>query len=120
MTASDWQAGIDVGGTNTDLLLLDTATDGFRVAKVPTTPEDQSVGVLAALGAAEADMAGLAAIVHGTTIATNAVLERKGARIEGPAVIVESETATVLSTLFDAIVDGRGYIDCSRRATPET
>ncbi|MDP6709433.1 MAG: hydantoinase/oxoprolinase family protein [Alphaproteobacteria bacterium] len=72
---------MDVGGTNTDLLLLDTATDGFRVAKVPTTPEDQSVGVLAALGAAEADMAGLAAIVHGTTIATNAVLERKGARI---------------------------------------
>jgi N-methylhydantoinase A len=45
---------------------------------------------------------------------------RPGATIEGPAVIVESETATVLSTLFDAIVDGRGYIDCSRRATPET
>ncbi len=81
MTTSDWQAGIDVGGTNTDLLLLDTVTDGFRVAKVPSTPEDQSIGVLAALGTAEAELAGLAAIVHGTTIATNAVLERKGARI---------------------------------------
>jgi N-methylhydantoinase A len=81
VTTSDWQAGIDVGGTNTDLLLLDTATDGFRVAKVPTTPEDQSIGVLAALGAAVAPLADLAAIVHGTTIATNAVLERKGARI---------------------------------------
>jgi hypothetical protein len=34
-------------------------------------------------------------------------------------VIVESETATVLSPLFDATVDGRGYIDCKRRATPE-
>ncbi len=44
---------------------------------------------------------------------------RPGATIEGPAVIVESETATVLSELFHARVDGRGYIDCRRRATPE-
>jgi N-methylhydantoinase A len=44
---------------------------------------------------------------------------RPGATIPGPAVIVESETATVLSPLFDATVDGRGYIDCKRRATPE-
>ncbi len=81
MGTSDWQAGIDVGGTNTDLILLDVGSDQFRVAKVPTTPEDQSLGVMAGLAAGEAELAELSAIVHGTTIATNSVLERKGARI---------------------------------------
>ena len=52
----------------------------FRVAKVPSTPEDQSVGFIAGLAALETDLAAVAALVHGTTVATNAVLERKGAR----------------------------------------
>ncbi len=81
MSDTDWQAGIDVGGTNTDLVVLDTTTDRFRVAKVATTPEDQSLGVMAALEAAQAALPELSAIVHGTTIATNSVLERKGARV---------------------------------------
>ena len=75
-----WQIGVDVGGTFTDLLALDPASGVFRVAKVPSTPEDQSVGFIAGLAALETDLAAVAALVHGTTVATNAVLERKGAR----------------------------------------
>jgi N-methylhydantoinase A len=77
---SGWQAGIDVGGTNTDVLLLEADAGAYKVAKVPTTPEDQSLGVIDGLAAGGATLGELAAIVHGTTIATNAVLERKGAR----------------------------------------
>ena len=77
---STWQAGIDVGGTNTDLLLLDPSGGSFHVAKQPSTPHDQSVGVMDAVAAGGIPLRKLAALVHGTTIATNAVLERKGAR----------------------------------------
>src|ERR1043165_8160286 len=75
-----WQIGVDVGGTFTDLLALDPEHGIFRVAKVPSTPEDQSVGFIDGLAALETDLAAVAALVHGTTVATNAVLERKGAR----------------------------------------
>jgi N-methylhydantoinase A len=75
-----WQIGVDVGGTFTDLLALDPEHGVFRVAKVLSTPEDQSVGFIAGLSVLETDLAAVAALVHGTTVATNAVLERKGAR----------------------------------------
>jgi N-methylhydantoinase A len=75
-----WQIGVDVGGTFTDLLALDPESGVFRVAKVASTPEDQSVGFIAGLSVLETDLAEVAALVHGTTVATNAVLERKGAR----------------------------------------
>jgi N-methylhydantoinase A len=75
-----WQIGVDVGGTFTDLLALDPESGVFRVAKVASTPEDQSVGFIAGLSVLETDLAAVAALVHGTTVATNAVLERKGAR----------------------------------------
>ena len=69
------RAGIDVGGTFTDLAFW----DGTRLttAKVPTTPDDQSDGVVAAV---RAGGAGGSELVHGTTVATNALLERSGAR----------------------------------------
>jgi N-methylhydantoinase A len=70
-------AGIDVGGTFTDLILFDDATGEVRVAKVPTTPENQAGGVLAAIQAAGIDLAALDTIIHGTTATTNALLERK-------------------------------------------
>ena len=72
--------GVDVGGTFTDLAF---SPDGVRIdsiLKVPTTPDDPSRGVLDALRAARVDPAALDAILHGTTIATNAVIERTGAR----------------------------------------
>lgn len=80
--------GIDVGGTFTDLVAIDEA--GRTVfAKSPSTPQDQSIGVMAGLdelagrlGLPRADMlAATRRIVHGTTVATNALLERKGARV---------------------------------------
>ena len=74
-------AGIDVGGTFTDLILVDDATGEVKLAKVPTTVHNQAFGVLAALDAASADTAGLAAIIHGTTTTTNAMLERKIAKV---------------------------------------
>src|SRR6266478_6098800 len=72
--------GVDVGGTFTDLVLVDEATGDVRVAKVPTTVANQAAGVQAALARAAAGAAELKVIVHGTTTATNALLERKGAR----------------------------------------
>ena len=73
-------AGVDVGGTFTDLIVLDTSTGAVELAKVPTSLPDQSGGVLAAFEAAGVDLAALDLIVHGTTTTTNAVLERKLAR----------------------------------------
>ena len=71
--------GVDVGGTFTDLIVVDEATGAVHVSKVPTTPGNQAGGVMAALKAAGVEPAAVAAIVHGTTTATNALLERKGA-----------------------------------------
>ena len=74
-------AGIDVGGTFTDLIVVDDESADVRIAKVPTTAPNQAFGVLAALDAAGVDPAGLEAIVHGTTTTTNAMLERKIATV---------------------------------------
>jgi len=80
--------GIDVGGTYTDLVAIDE--NGRTVfAKSPSTPSDQSVGVMAGLEQlarrlklTRAEMLGLTdRVVHGTTVATNALLERKGAHV---------------------------------------
>ena len=73
--------GVDVGGTFTDIFVLNEATGQARVAKVPTTRPDQSGGFLTGIAAAVPDLAGVASVVHGTTAGTNALLERKGARI---------------------------------------
>lgn len=70
--------GIDVGGTFTDLFLTDG--EGSRILKVPSTPDDPSRGLLDALHAANVEAANLDALMHGTTIATNAIIERRGAK----------------------------------------
>lgn len=72
--------GVDVGGTFTDLVALDPARGRVRLAKVPSTLDNQAFGVMHALSTAEIDLAALDLIVHGTTTTTNAVLERKLAR----------------------------------------
>jgi N-methylhydantoinase A len=74
-------AGIDVGGTFTDLIVVEPASGEVRIAKVPTTVENQAFGVIAALDAAQVAPAALEAIVHGTTTTTNAMLERKIATV---------------------------------------
>ncbi|HEY5324008.1 MAG TPA: hydantoinase/oxoprolinase family protein, partial [Caldimonas sp.] len=74
-------AGIDVGGTFTDLIVVEPSSGEVRIAKVPTTVENQAFGVIAALDAAQVAPAALEAIVHGTTTTTNAMLERKIATV---------------------------------------
>jgi N-methylhydantoinase A len=71
--------GVDVGGTFTDLIVVDETTGNVRIAKVPTTVRNQAEGVLAALREAGGAPAAIRIFVHGTTTATNALLERKGA-----------------------------------------
>jgi N-methylhydantoinase A len=72
--------GIDVGGTFTDLFYSGGVGKPHQILKVPSTPQDPSVGLLDALRAAGLEAADLDAILHGTTIATNAVIERRGAK----------------------------------------
>ncbi|MCB8874538.1 hydantoinase B/oxoprolinase family protein [Acidisoma silvae] len=76
-------AGIDVGGTFTDVLLFEEGASGGRVqfAKVPSTTANQAEGVLQGITAAGTTPAELDLLIHGTTVTTNAVLERKVARV---------------------------------------
>ena len=80
-----YRLGVDVGGTFTDLLLFDTASGAFWRHKTPSTPHDSSEGILNGVTAicAQAGIAPSAidTFLHGTTVATNAVLEGKGARV---------------------------------------
>jgi N-methylhydantoinase A len=73
-------AGVDVGGTFTDLVAVDPATGVVRLAKVPTSLPNQAPGVLAAFDAADIALSDVGLVVHGTTTTTNAVLERQLAR----------------------------------------
>ena len=80
-----YRLGVDVGGTFTDLLLIDETSGGTYLAKVPSTPQDSSVGVLNGIekvcSSAGVDPSAITHVMHGTTVATNAVLEGKGARV---------------------------------------
>ncbi len=71
------RVGVDVGGTFTDLVAL-TEDGAVEVRKVVSTPADPAIGLFRAL---DESGAGVAVLVHGTTIATNALLERRGARV---------------------------------------
>lgn len=74
-------AGVDVGGTFTDLILIDGRGGGkVRLAKTPTTLDNQAFGVIAALEATGFPIPDIDLLVHGTTTTTNAVLERRLAR----------------------------------------
>jgi len=95
-------AGVDVGGTFTDLVIFDPATGAVRLAKVPTTLPNQSGGVLEAFHQAEADLSQIDLIVHGTTTTTNAVLERQ-----------LSKTGLITTTGF------RDVLELGRRTRPQ-
>ena len=73
-------AGVDVGGTFTDLVVFDPVEGRVELAKVPTTLPNQTPGVLNAFEAAGTNLSAIDLIVHGTTTTTNAVLERRLAR----------------------------------------
>ena len=80
-----YRLGVDVGGTFTDLFLVDDEDHRLWRVKTPSTPTDPSEGVLAGVrricGEAGIEPGALRNVVHGTTVATNAVLESKGARV---------------------------------------
>lgn len=80
MTDQKYIVGIDVGGTFTDLLCLNVENQELLSEKVPSIPGSQWKGVLEALDKLGIDYGEIRAFVHGTTIATNALLERKGAK----------------------------------------
>jgi N-methylhydantoinase A len=79
-----YSLGLDIGGTFTDVVMADRHTGALWTAKTPATPSDPSIsffdGVAQILGQARASPAEVASVLHGSTIATNAVLEGKGAR----------------------------------------
>jgi N-methylhydantoinase A len=77
---SNIRLGVDVGGTFTDLVALGGTEGDVLTAKVPSTPQDQSEGVMNSVQTAEIKAEDVAAFAHGMTVATNALLERRGAR----------------------------------------
>jgi 5-oxoprolinase (ATP-hydrolysing)/N-methylhydantoinase A len=80
-----YRIGFDIGGTFTDFILIDQQTSKIRLHKCLTTPHDPSVGALQGLeelvSAAEVPLSEVAEIVHGTTLVTNALIERRGAKL---------------------------------------
>ena len=78
-----YRLGVDVGGTHTDLALIDVGSGEFRIAKVASTPDNPAVGVMTGIASlvAPASAGAIAFFAHGTTITTNALLQLKGARV---------------------------------------
>src|SRR5258708_36559621 len=83
-TRMAWRVGVDSGGTFTDLCLFDDATGRVEVWKVNSTPDDPSRGIATGLSEAIARVGAQAADIgyfgHGTTVATNALIQHRGAR----------------------------------------
>lgn len=96
-----WLVGVDTGGTFTDLVAIERTTGELRRAKVPSVPSDPSIAVLDALQKLLADgiaPSDISQFVHGTTVATNALLEGKGVR-----------TGLLITRGFRAVYEARGW-----------
>ena len=100
------RVGVEVGGTFTDLVAI---KDGnVQVAKVPSVPARPDEGAMASLAAGQVDLSAVEELVHGSTVATNAILERKGARValliqEGFAICYSCNGITVLGYTISSI-----------------
>ena len=95
-----WMIGVDTGGTFTDMIAVETETHETKIAKVPSAPADPSLAVMAALEeliAQDIAPADIVFIAHGTTVATNALLEGKGA-----------PTGLIITRGFRAVYEARG------------
>ncbi len=104
-----YRIGIDTGGTFTDIVSVDTATGAMRVTKVASTPANPAIGlvrgveaILAAAGATPDDVDGL---VHGTTVATNALLQ---GRIDSLGLIVTEGFRHILEIARQSVPEGYG------------
>ncbi len=82
---NSYRLGVDVGGTFTDVLLLNEQNGEMSTAKVPSTPHDSSIGVLNGIARvceeSKVDLSAITHVMHGTTVATNTVLTGTGARV---------------------------------------
>src|ERR1043166_8312459 len=104
-----YRLGVDVGGTHTDLVLLDAGTGALLVEKVASTPKNPALGVLdglAKLIAQGIEPGDIAFFAHGTTITTNALLEMRGAKVgllitEGYRAVQEIQAQARDGNLFD-------------------
>ena len=81
MDRNRFSVGVDVGGTFTDVVLFDRAERRALVAKVPSDPRNQSAAFMNALAKVGADLGKVERVLHGATVATNAILEGKGGRV---------------------------------------
>ena len=79
MAPKNYAVGVDVGGTFTDIFVLDQDTGSVEITKTPSTLDDQSRGLVEGIARKIDDFSKIASIIHGTTTGTNALLERKGA-----------------------------------------
>ena len=95
--------GVDVGGTFTDVFFLNGADGSCNIAKVPSNRQDQSVGICQGIADGLDNFSDISLIIHGTTVGTNSLLERKGAR-----------TGIITTKGF------RDVIEMRRRDRPET
>ncbi len=98
---ASWMVGIDTGGTFTDLIAFEVDSGDLRVAKVSSDPADPSNAVMAALDeliSMGVEPADIASLVHGTTVATNAILEGKGVK-----------TGLLITDGFRAVYEARGW-----------
>ena len=117
--------GVDVGGTFTDVFVLNEADGTAKVAKVPTTRPDQSGGFLDGIGREVSDLSEISVVVHGTTAGTNALLERKGAKTgvictEGLSDVLEMRRRDRPRTWglrgdFEPVVDRRNRLEVPER-----
>lgn len=117
--------GVDVGGTFTDVFVLNETDGTATVAKVPTTRPDQSGGFLDGIGREVDDLSEVSVVVHGTTAGTNALLERKGAKTgvictEGLRDVLEMRRRDRPRTWglrgdFDPVVDRRNRLEVPER-----
>ena len=78
---TSYRIGVDVGGTFTDAVAFNAADGSLRWAKVPSTPNEPAIRVLDAVSALVADLGTVERFVHGITIVTNTIIERKGAEV---------------------------------------
>jgi N-methylhydantoinase A len=109
MSGGRYRLGVDVGGTHTDLVLLDTSTGALMVEKVSSTPENPALGVLNGVGKFIARGIApdeIAFFAHGTTITTNALLEMRGAKVgllitKGYRAVQEVQNQARDGNLFD-------------------
>ena len=107
MSANGLVAGVDVGGTFTDIVLFDAASGALTVTKVPSTPANQSEGVIRGLESVLDRLDALGRLVHGTTVSTNTILQRSGADVamvtsEGFGDVLEiGRTRRMLPSLYD-------------------